>query len=212
MVDQLEELFAQANADEQARFIAALEAIHELDAASIVLAIRADFYGELMESALWPLVEDGKVDVPPLAGEALAEAIAEPAKSCHVALEPDLLERLVSDAGSEPGALPLLQEALVRLWGTMRLHRISLAAYESIGGEGRDGLSAAVADTADAALASLSPDQVPIAKRVLAPARPVRARPPRHAPPAHGSTTCAARATTTACSRACSTLSPARGS
>ena len=167
VVDQLEELFAQANVDERARFIAALAAIHELDDASIVLAIRADFYGELMESALWPLVEGGKVDVPPLAGDALAAAIAEPAKSCHVTLEPDLLERLVADAGNEPGALPLLQEALVRLWGSMRLHRISLAAYERIGGEGRGGLSAAVADTADAALAALSPDQVPIAKRVL---------------------------------------------
>ena len=55
----------------------------------------------------------------------------------------------------------------MRLWGTMHLHRISLAAYESIGGEGRGGLSAAVADTADAALASLSPEQAPIAKRVL---------------------------------------------
>ncbi len=166
VVDQLEELFAQANADDRERFIAALEAIHELDDASIVLAIRADFYGELMESALWPLVEGGKVDVPPLTGDALAEAIVEPAKSCHVTIEPDLLERLVADAGNEPGALPLLQEALVRLWGSMHLHRISLAAYEHIG-EGRGGLSAAVAETADAALAALSPDQVSIAKRVL---------------------------------------------
>ena len=145
----------------------ALEAIHGVDGVSIVLAIRADFYGELMESRLWPLVEGGKVDVPPLTGDALAEAIAGPAKSSHVTLEPDLLERLVADAGNEPGALPLLQEALVRLWGTMRLHRISLAAYESIGGDGRGGLSAAVADTADAALATLSPDEAPIAKRVL---------------------------------------------
>ena len=166
VIDQLEELFAQASTDDQAQFIAALTGIHELGV-SIVLAIRADFYGELMESALWPLVGDGTVDVPPLAGDALAEAIEKPATSCHVIIEPDLLEQLVSDAGSEPGALPLLQEALVRLWGTMRLHRISLAAYESIGGEGRDGLTAAVADTADAALAALSPDQVPIAKRVL---------------------------------------------
>ncbi len=166
VVDQLEELFAQAGSDEQARFVAALEAIHEVDEASIVLAIRADFYGELMESALWPLVEGGKVDVPPLTGDALAEAIVEPAKACHVTIEPDLLERLLADAGNEPGALPLLQEALVRLWGSMHLHRISLAAYEQIG-EGRGGLSAAVAETADAALAALSPKQVSIAKRVL---------------------------------------------
>ncbi len=51
VVDQLEELFAQAGSDEQERFVVALEAIHDLDGVSIVLAIRADFYGELMESA-----------------------------------------------------------------------------------------------------------------------------------------------------------------
>ena len=167
VVDQLEELFAQADDEQQARFIDAIGAIHELDDVSIVFAIRADFYGELMESTLWPLVEGGKVDVPPLAGAALAEAIVEPARTVGVTIEPDLLERLVADTGNEPGALPLLQEALVRLWGTMHLHRISLAAYEQIGGDGRGGLAAAVADTADAALASLSSEQAQVAKRVL---------------------------------------------
>ena len=132
-----------------------------------MLAIRADFYGELMESALWPLVERARVDVPPLVGDALAEAIAGPARICHVTLEPDLLERLLADAGKEPGALPLLQETLVRLWGMMRLHRISLAAYESLGGEGESGLSAAVADTADAAFDVAPVRAAPIAKRVL---------------------------------------------
>ncbi len=167
VVDQLEELFAQAEPDEQARFIAALTALHESERVSIILAIRADFYGELMESALWPLVERARVDVPPLVGDALAEAIAGPARMCHVTLEPDLLERLLTDAGKEPGALPLVQETLVRLWGMMRLHRISLAAYESLGGEGQSGLSAAVADTADAAFESLPSAQLPIAKRIL---------------------------------------------
>ena len=127
-------------------------------------------------------------------------------------LEPDLLERLVADAGNEPGALPLLQEALVRLWGTMRLHRISLAAYESIGGDGRGGLSAAVADTADAALATLSPG--PGARSPSAcssgSSSSGRAGPTRAA--SSGSRTSAARATTTRRSSACSTFSPARGS
>ena len=184
VVDQLEELFAQASADERARFIAALAAIHELEDASIVLAIRADFYGELMESALWPLVEGGKVDVPPLAGDALAEAIAEPAKACHVTIEPDLLERLVADAGNEPGALPLLQEALVRLWGSMHLHRISLAAYETgrrrrprwtVCRRRRDG-----GRRVRGSLARSGADR----QARAAAARPVRARSPRHAPPA----------------------------
>jgi WD40 repeat protein len=167
VVDQLEELFAQAEAEEQARFVGALTAMHACEEVTIMLAIRADFYGELMESALWPLVERSRVDVPPLAGDGLAEAIAEPAKTCHVTIEPDLLERLLADAGTEPGALPLLQETLVRLWATMRLRRISLAAYERLGGDGRSGLSAAVADTADGALRALSPAQLAVAKRVL---------------------------------------------
>ncbi len=167
VVDQLEELFAQARIEEQTQFIAALEAIHALEHTTIVLAIRADFYGELMESPLWPLVERSKVDVPPLVGDALETAIAQPALACHVTIEPDLLERLLADAGTEPGALPLLQETLVRLWGTMRLRRISLAAYERLGGDGRSGLSAAVSDTANAALDALAAAQQSIAKRVL---------------------------------------------
>ena len=134
---------------------------------TIVFAIRADFYGELMESRLWPLIERSKVDVPPLAGRSLAEAITGPAESCNVTIEPDLLERLLVDAGMEPGALPLLQETLVRLWGTMRLRRISLPAYERLGGEGGSGMSAAVSDTADTAVGALPSEQASIAKRVL---------------------------------------------
>src|SRR4051812_5948065 len=56
VVDQLEELFTQAGREEQARFVAGLSALHAEGRAAIVLATRADFYGELMESALWPLV------------------------------------------------------------------------------------------------------------------------------------------------------------
>ena len=165
VVDQLEELFTQASTRRPGSFIAALTGFTSSDV-SIVLAIRADFYGELMESALWSLVGTARSTcrrspAPPSPRQSRSRrrhATSARAGSARAAR---------SDAGSEPGALPLLQEALVRLWGTMQLHRISLAAYESIGGEGRDGLSAAVADTADAALASLSPEQVPIAKRVL---------------------------------------------
>ena len=207
VVDQLEELFALASTDDQARFIAALAGIHELDV-SIVFAIRADFYGELMESALWPLVEDGKIDVPPLAGDALSDAIEKPATSCHVTIEPDLLERLVSDAGSEPGALPLLQEALVRLWGTMRLHRISLAAYESIGGEGRrrpDGRGRGHRRRCPrGALARPGADRQACARSgssSSAKVAPIRAA-------SSESRSCAARATTTARSRMCSRCSP----
>src|SRR5215216_5188367 len=66
VVDQLEELFTQAGADEQARFAAGLSALHADGRVAIVLAIRADFYGELMESTLWPLVERARVDVVPV--------------------------------------------------------------------------------------------------------------------------------------------------
>ena len=213
VVDQLEELFAQAGADEQERFVAALDGDprprRRLDRARDPrrLLRRAD--GERVS---------GRSSRAARSTCRRSPATPSPRRSrsrrsrCHVTLEPDLLERLVADAGNEPGALPLLQEALVRLWGTMRLHRISLAAYESIGGErprrplgrrrrhGRRGARDALARRR-----CRSPSASSSASSSSARADPTRAA-------SSGSRTCVARATTTRRSRTCSTSSPARAS
>jgi len=53
-VDQLEELFTLADAAERQRFIATLHTLREDTRCCLVLALRADFYGMLMDSGLWP--------------------------------------------------------------------------------------------------------------------------------------------------------------
>ena len=54
VIDQLEELFTMAATDERQRFIEALGALRATTPCCFVLALRADFFGALMDSALWP--------------------------------------------------------------------------------------------------------------------------------------------------------------
>jgi hypothetical protein len=116
VIDQLEELFTMAAADERQRFIEALEALRANTPCCFVLALRADFFGALMDSALWPRASPSRLEVAPLRGKALAEAITAPAMRVNVHLEARLSDRLVADAADEPGVLPLVQETLRMLW------------------------------------------------------------------------------------------------
>jgi WD40 repeat protein len=166
-VDQLEELFTLADAAERQRFIAALRALHAEPRCHVVLALRADFYGSFMDSELWPdLAGMSRLDVAPLRGAALAQAITAPAARVGVHLEARLCDRLVADADAEPGALPLVQETLRLLWGKRRQRFLGLAEYEALGDGGR-GLDVAIARRADATLRGFTVAQQTIARRVL---------------------------------------------
>jgi len=167
IVDQCEELFAQAPKEEQAAFITAVRALRAVESCTLLLALRADFYPELMTSDLWPVQPIERVEIAPLRGAALREAIALPAERQGVYLEAGLLERLLADAAEEPGVLPLVQETMVLLWERMTRRLLPLGAYERLGGAGRSGLAVAVATRADAALAELFAAQQAIARRVF---------------------------------------------
>ena len=54
VVDQLEELFTVAHADECAAFLTALRALRDERRFVVIVTLRADFFGALMESRLWP--------------------------------------------------------------------------------------------------------------------------------------------------------------
>jgi WD40 repeat protein len=164
-IDQLEELFTQAAGD-QAGFAAALGALRGEPRCLLVLALRADFYAELMQSPLWV---DGRrhVDLLPLRGAALRAAIEKPARAQDVYFEAGLIDRLLADAAGEPGVLPLLQETLVQLWGRRRERLVTLTAYEALGEAGRSGLAVAISSRADRCLRELTPNQELIAQRLL---------------------------------------------
>ncbi|HEX7941662.1 MAG TPA: WD40 repeat domain-containing protein [Gemmatimonadaceae bacterium] len=82
-------------------------------------------------------------------------------------VEPELIERLVADAASEPGILPLLQEALVQLWDARADQTLTLADYQALGDGVRSGLAVALARRADATLQRFNTAQTDIARRIL---------------------------------------------
>ena len=168
VVDQFEELFSQIkDASTRETFIGHLKVLRSDPRCTVIMTMRADFYGDLMNSALWPIDKSQVIEVVPLRGEPLRQAIVKPAGAAGVYLEEGLVERLLADAADEPGALPMLQEALVLLWGTMKGRLLTRASYATLGRDGRSGLAVAMATKADAALAALPPDQQRIARRIF---------------------------------------------
>jgi WD40 repeat protein len=167
VVDQLEELFVQASRDDQRSFHQALRALEAISEVTILCAMRADFYPDLMNSDLWPIDASQRVEIAPLRGEGLREAIEQPAKDVGVRLEPGLVERLLSDAADEPGVLPLIQETMVLLWDMMPGRLLPINIYTQLGSAGRSGLAVAIASKADATLEQLRPAEQTIARRIF---------------------------------------------
>jgi energy-coupling factor transporter ATP-binding protein EcfA2 len=165
--DQAEAIFLLPSKEQRALFLALLDRLRRVDKCVVLLALRADFYADLMTSVLWPVGPGERVEITPLRRAALREAITRPAAGVGAYLEPVLVERLLRDAGEEPGALSLVQETMVLLWERMTRRLLTVSAYEDVGGPGRSGLDAALATRADAALASLSVTQRAIARRIL---------------------------------------------
>jgi WD40 repeat protein len=168
VVDQFEELFSQVkDGATREQFIGRLKSLRADPRCLLILTMRADFYGDLMNSPLWPVDRSQIVEIAPLRGGALRRAIVKPAEAAGVFLEEGLVDRLIADAANEPGSLPLLQEALVLLWGTMLGRLLTRASYDSLGRDGRSGLAVAMATKADATLADLPPEELRISRRIV---------------------------------------------
>src|SRR5262249_25448877 len=101
VIDQLEELFTLAPPDKRERFLSALEALRAVPRCTIVYLLRADFFGAFMESPLWTQGrrQTTLIEVGPLRGEALRDAIVRPANTFGVTVAPDLIRQLLGDAG-----------------------------------------------------------------------------------------------------------------
>lgn len=162
LIDQAEELFTLASAEERQRFTADVRALRKEPSCALILTLRADFFAELLSSELWSDSAKQHLDLAPMRGEALRRAIEEPARQQRVFLEEGLVDQLLADAAGEPGALPLLQEALVQLWGARRQRLLTLDEYRD-----RGGLAAALVRHADRTLGELSEPRQQLARRAL---------------------------------------------
>ena len=166
-LDQAEAIFLLPSKEDRTRLLALLDRLRRVDRCVVLLAMRADFYDKLMTSVLWPIAPGERVEIAPLRSTALREAITRPAAGVSAHLESVLVERLMHDAGEEPGALSLLQETMVLLWERRTRRLLTVSAYEDLGGPDRNGLTAALATRADASLAVLTPAQQTIARRIF---------------------------------------------
>ena len=165
-VDQFEEAFTACS--DVAERIAFLDAITKAATApdgttTIVIAMRADFYGRCAEHrALASLLASDQILVGPMDAEELRRAIELPAQRAGLTVEDGLVDALVSDTAGQPGGLPLLSTALLELWSQRRDRTLRLDDYRTAGG-----VEGAVARLAEEAFGRLEADGQAAAKRIL---------------------------------------------
>lgn len=140
----------------------------------VVLTVRDDFFSQLVWCGEWWLnylsLDSHLKRISSLGRRGLADAIRKPAAREGVWVDDVLVERLVTDAGDDPGILPFVQETMRELWGRMKadVWYISLKSYEALGEGSTSGLRSAIRNKADAAYNSLSSDQhKDVAKRIF---------------------------------------------
>lgn len=164
-VDQFEELFTQCkNPQEQQAFVDNLvSAAQAQGAVTVLLNLRADFYGRVSQFHNLPdLISQQQVYIKPMAEEDLVRAIVEPAKRGGWQFVEGLVEQFVADLGNEPGRLPLLSHALLATWERRRGVVMTLGGYREAGG-----VKTAIAQTAEATYAALTASEKLIAKRIF---------------------------------------------
>jgi WD40 repeat protein len=165
-IDQFEELFtACSDVGERTEFLDTITeaAVGADGTTTIVIAMRADFYGRCAEHrALASLLASRQILVGPMDPEELRRAIERPAHRAGLTLEGELVDSLVSDTVDQPGGLPLLSTALLELWTQRRDRTLRLSDYIRAGG-----IEGAVARLAEEAFGRLDGNAQAAAKRIL---------------------------------------------
>lgn len=171
IIDQFEELFTmgqhvgQGKRAQVEQFVANLTDTveHSAGRIRILIALRADFLDRsLAFPALRELLQDRHVLLGALDDAALREAIVQPAHEVGAFFEKGLVNAILRDVSTEPGATPLLQYALYELWRHRRGPWLTLEAYEASGG-----VQGALHRRAQKTYEALTAEQQAIARNIL---------------------------------------------
>ncbi len=167
VIDQWEELYTYAKDEEaekvSARFVDELLTTTETAPLTVVLTLRADFYGEaLAHRGLSDQLQAAQVNLGPMTREELERAVTAPAEKVGLSFDPGLVDRLLDDVGEEPGNLPLLEYALKELWSARRGSHLLYKAYKSM-----RGVKGAIAQRAESVYKTLDSRQKKTAERVF---------------------------------------------
>ncbi len=153
VVDQFEELFTLTDAKQRQAFIDRLLAAAQ--AQLVVLTIRADFWGECaFYPALKAEMQAYQELIPPMDLAELRSAMEQQAQSVGLRFEADLANTLLDDVAGEPGAMPLLQHALLELWKRRHGRWLRAEEYRALGG-----VRQAIARTADGIYDQATPEE-----------------------------------------------------
>ncbi|MEV0756503.1 hypothetical protein [Streptosporangium sp. NPDC050280] len=137
VVDQFEEVFTLCG-DERERVTFLdwlLAAADGGDRARVVLGVRADFYARCAEHP--PLVaalRDRQLLIGPMDEDDLRQVITGPAARAGLRVDRALVEAILGDCRTEPGALPLLSHALLETWKRRKGDAMTLTGYRAAGG------------------------------------------------------------------------------
>ena len=135
-LDQMEELFTAQNPEMSNKFLAALYAATQEGLLRVVATIRSDHlhHCHTHPEMLRILRGRGHYPLGQVEPFMLSDMIVKPAQCAGLRVTDTLARRIVHDAGSEPGNLPLLAFVLHQLFERRSDHELSAAVYESLGG------------------------------------------------------------------------------
>ena len=166
VVDQFEEVFTRAGESERRQFLEILNvATTKANCPTkVLITMRADFFDHLSRyPELAELFEqENMIIVTEMSPAELFRAIEGPAQAVGLRYDDGLPQRILQDVQSQPGSLPLLQYALKELYARREGNRLTMAAYEAIGG-----VQQALAQHAEKIYQRLGPAQQAIMRRVL---------------------------------------------
>jgi DNA-binding SARP family transcriptional activator/WD40 repeat protein len=151
VVDQLEELFMIGHPQEMV--VQFLNRLFDIVSSGIavITVVRGDQFGGLSASLSFArMVEQGLHLLGPMTEPQLRTAIERPAELAGLRLESGLVELLLRDIESEPGALPLLSHALAETWERREGRVLTFDGYRAAGG-----IRTAVAQSAERLYESL---------------------------------------------------------
>ncbi|MFN6445887.1 MAG: eIF2A-related protein [Nostoc sp. DedSLP05] len=154
VIDQFEELFTLCT-DENMRLEFIDKFLFVVQQQTVAITMRADFWGECASyPKLKELMQCRQELIGPMDTAELRKAMEMQAAQVGLRFEPGLSNRILDDVQDEPGAMPLLQHALLELWKRRHGRWLRSVEYEAIGG-----VNMAIAQTADAFYDSCTPEE-----------------------------------------------------
>ena len=148
-IDQLEELFTLTPERYRKPFVDLIAAAADTPRLRMVVTLRADFYSHCTQwEPLVRLLRDGGSYPLGLPGpQALAEMITRPAEAAGLEFDDGLVDRILEDTGTGPGALALMEFLLSKLYEHRTGQRLTMATYDAL-----KGVAGVVEERAEAAV------------------------------------------------------------